>query len=213
MFTGIIEHIGTVARAAPATHGMELAVRAGEIAAAMQSGDSIAVNGACLTVEHIEAESFVAQVVPETLEHTTLGRLRPGDAVNLERPLSPGARLHGHFVQGHVDGVESVVRRTQAQNGVHVAVSLCQELAPYVAPKGSVAVDGTSLTVVEVGVRHFSFVLVPYTIDHSILGTKGPGELVNIEVDILAKYVRRMLRPEEAEPVDETFLAEHGFLS
>lgn len=213
MFTGIVEQVGAVERAAPQAEGMELAVRAGEIAAAAQPGDSVSVNGACLTVERAEGELFVAQVVPETLERTTLGSLRAGDPVNLERPLAAGARLHGHFVQGHVDGVERITQHIRGSQGVRVTVSLARELAPYVAPKGSIAVDGTSLTVVEMGAGHFSFALVPYTMDHTILGRKGPGDEVNVEVDILAKYVRRMLEPQEGQPMDETFLAEHGFLS
>jgi len=213
VFTGIIERMGTVTRAVPTAQGLELSVRAGDMATALRPGDSLAVNGACLTVERVEGDLFVAQVVPETLRRTTLNSLRAGDPVNLERPLAAGARLHGHFVQGHVDGVERITQRAQGRQGVQVTVTLARDLSPYVAPKGSIAVDGTSLTVVEATTGHFSFVLVPYTIEHTILGKKGAGDLVNVEVDILAKYVRRMLEPREGPPLDETFLAEHGFLT
>ncbi len=211
MFTGIIAHIGAVRRVAPGPHGAQLVVDAGPLVADARPGDSIAVNGACLTVERVEGPLVTAQVVPETLERTTLGRLNPGDRVNLELPMAAGDRLHGHFVQGHVDGVERILGRTEGREGVVVAASLSNELAPYVAPKGSIAVDGTSLTVVDVGPGRFTFALVPFTIAHTVLGTKAVADAVNIEVDILAKYVRRMLQGAERPPLDETFLAEHGF--
>jgi riboflavin synthase len=211
MFTGIIAHIGTIQRLAPSPSGASLVLDAGPLAADAKPGDSFAVDGACLTIERIEGSLVTAQVVPETLERTTLGRLRAADRVNLELPLAVGQRLDGHFVQGHVDGVERLLGRTQGREGVRVTVSLSRELEPYVAPKGSIAVDGTSLTVVDVGPGRFSFALVPFTIAHTVLGTKGVGDPVNVEVDILAKYVRRMLAGSERRELDETFLAEHGF--
>lgn len=212
MFTGIIEHIGQVGSVAPSSGGVALGIDAGAIAQEMKPGDSVSVNGACLTVERVNPPVFVAQAVPETVRRTTIGSLRVGDPVNLERALPVGGRLDGHFVQAHVDGVERIVRRTEGPEGVVVGVSLSSDLAPYVAPKGSVAVDGTSLTVVGVSPDSFTFVLVPYTIEKSLIGRRAVGDRVNVEVDVLAKYVHRLLTlGEPPRKLDEAFLAEHGF--
>ncbi|MFQ5808103.1 MAG: riboflavin synthase [Armatimonadota bacterium] len=213
MFTGIIERIGTVSGASGGPDGTLLTVDAGTLAGEMRPGDSVAVNGACLTVERTDGAGFAASVVPETLARTTLGRVRVGDAVNLERAMRADSRFDGHFVQGHVDGVETIVRRRTDREGVLLSVSLSGDLAPFVAPKGSIAVDGVSLTVVDVVDGHFSLTLVPYTLEHTTLGNKAVQEPVNIEVDVLAKYVARMLGHTESagERLDESFLAEHGF--
>ncbi|MGD8238708.1 MAG: riboflavin synthase [Armatimonadota bacterium] len=213
MFTGIVECIGTISAPEGGADGMLLTVDAGALVGEMRPGDSVAVNGACLTVERIDGARFVASVVPETLARTTLGRVGPGDAVNLERAMGAGGRFDGHFVQGHIDGVETIVQRTAGRDGVVVAVSLSPELAPFVASKGSIAVDGVSLTVVDVAEGRFGFTLVPYTLANTTLGNKAVREPVNIEVDVLAKYVARMLghTGSEGRRLDESFLAEHGF--
>ena len=214
MFTGIVEHIGQVKSVAPSPGGVALRIDAGPLVEGMKAGDSVAVNGACVTVERVEGPAFVAEAVPETLGRTTLSEARPGDLVNLERALRADGRIDGHFVQGHVDGVERVVGRRAGARGVTVAISLSPPLARYVAPKGSIAVDGTSLTVVDVLENSCTFVLVPYTIERSLLGRRAVGDRVNVEVDVLAKYVHRLLGTSEwPRKLDEAFLAEHGFLT
>ena len=215
MFTGIIEHVGTVVAVSRRPSGMLLAVDAGPIAAQVRPGDSLAVSGVCVTVEQVQGQRLTATAVPETLARTTLGSARGGEAVNLERAMAAGGRFGGHFVQGHVDGIETILERTTGPDGVVVAVSLSADLAPLVAPKGAIAVDGVSLTVVDVAQGRFSFTLVPYTLQHTTLGRKSVGEQVNVEVDVLARYVSQILqqmRPPQQQ-LDEAFLAEHGFLS
>jgi riboflavin synthase len=139
MFTGIIERIGSVARLSREPGGLSLTVEAGTLAQEMRPGDSVAVSGACVTVERTDGERFTATVVPETLARTTLGRIRVGDAVNLERAMSVGGRFDGHFVQGHVDGVETILQRTTDRDGIYTTVSLSRELALFVAPRGASA--------------------------------------------------------------------------
>jgi len=213
MFTGIIERVGTVVDASRGPDGLLLTVDVGTVELDVEPGDSVAVNGACLTVERTDGGRFTATAVPETLRRTTLGRVRVGDGVNLERAVAAGGRFGGHFVQGHVDGLETILHRAAGGEGVIVAVSLSRDLAAFVAPKGSIAVDGLSLTVVDVSAGRFSVTLVPYTIQNTALGSKVVGEQVNVEVDVLAKYVWRMLQEmgPERQQLDEAFLAEHGF--
>lgn len=213
MFTGIIEGVGTVVDASRGPDGLLLTVDVGPVELDMKPGDSVAVNGACLTVERTDGGRFTATAVPETLTRTTLGRVRVGDAVNLERAVAAGGRFGGHFVQGHVDGLETILQRAAGGEGVIVAISLSRDLAAFVAPKGSIAVDGLSLTVVDVSAGRFSVTLVPYTIQNTALGSKVVGEQVNVEVDVVAKYVWRMLQEmgPERQQLDEAFLAEHGF--
>lgn len=213
MFTGIIEGVGTVVDASRGPDGLLLTVDVGPVELDMKPGDSVAVNGACLTVERTDGGRFTATAVPETLTRTTLGRIRVDDAVNLERAVAAGGRFGGHFVQGHVDGLETILQRAGGGEGVIVAISLSRDLAAFVAPKGSIAVDGLSLTVVDVSAGRFSVTLVPYTIQNTALGSKVVGEQVNVEVDVVAKYVWRMLQEmgPERQQLDEAFLAEHGF--
>jgi riboflavin synthase len=154
-------------------------------------GASIAVNGCCLTVTDLDGDAFAADVMVETFRRTSLGALVPGDRVNLERPLAAGARLGGHVVQGHVDGTGTILAR-EADGVVRIAIP--DELARYVVAKGSIAVDGVSLTVVEAGAAEFTVSLIPATLELTTLGHKGPGDPVNIEVDVLAKYVERLLK-------------------
>jgi riboflavin synthase len=156
-------------------------------------GDSVAVNGCCLTVAARDAETFTADVMRETLDKTSLGGLRPGARVNLERAVTPTGRLGGHLVQGHVDGTGSVVRREPSEHWELVEIAMPAELGRYVVAKGSIAVDGVSLTVVDVGADRFSVSLIPETLARTTLGSKQPGEPVNLEVDVLAKYVERLL--------------------
>ncbi len=193
MFTGLVESLGTVREIVFEGAGCRLVVAA-EIAAELTLGESVAINGACLTVVAVDAETCLFQLSPETLQRTILGTLLPGDRVNLERALRLSDRLGGHLVQGHIDGMGHVAERSEQGEWVTVWFRCPLELAAQMVPKGSVAVDGVSLTVVEVGADRFSVALIPHTLEHTTLGFKGPGAAVNLETDLLAKYVWKYLQ-------------------
>jgi riboflavin synthase len=196
MFTGIIESLGRVVRVDPdGAGGRHLVLAAPAIAAGLAVGASVAVNGACLTVVEHDAEACRFQVGPETLRRTNLGELAAGDRVNLERSLRLGDRLDGHLVQGHVDAVGRVAERVRQGDWETVWFACPPELTVQMAPKGSVAVDGVSLTLVDVGPDRFSVALIPHTLAHTTLGFKPPGAAVNLETDVLAKYVARWATP------------------
>ncbi|HTU94010.1 MAG TPA: riboflavin synthase [Gemmataceae bacterium] len=193
MFTGLVESLGVVREVVFEGGGCRLAVAAADIAAELSVGQSVAVNGACLTVVACAGETCSFQLGPETLERTNLSELRPGDHVNLERALRLSDRLGGHLVQGHVDGIGRIAERRADGEWVTVWFSCPPELAAQMVHKGSVAVDGVSLTVVDVGDDRFSVALIPHTLAHTTLGCKGPGAAVNLETDLLAKYVWKCL--------------------
>ena len=197
MFTGLVEGRGTVRRMAPEGAALRLAV---EVPEALHSdggcrlGDSVAINGCCLTVVETDGRLWSFQAGQETLSKTNLGRLRPGDAVNLERSLPVDGRWGGHFVQGHVDGVGEVASVEPDDEWVFMRFHVPTELARMMVPKGSVAVDGVSLTLVDVEAERFSVALIPHTLEVTTLGLRRKGDLVNIETDILGKYVWRFLQ-------------------
>ena len=195
MFTGLVEDVGEIAEVAPVpSGGARLRVRTRLPEAGLARGASIAVDGACLTVIERKEGSFSADVSVETLRRTTLAERRPGDAVNLERPLAVGERLGGHVVLGHVDGVGRIRSREQAGEAVRVVVELPRDLLPLVVEKGSVALDGISLTVNElVGADAVSLMIIPETLRATTWGNKRAGDRVNVEADILAKHVARLL--------------------
>ena len=195
MFTGIVEGTGTVAAVAVADGGggARLEVEAPFLAGDLRLGESVAVNGCCLTVAEPTSGGFAADLVAETLRRTALGGLAAGDAVNLERPLALGGRLGGHLVQGHVDGVARVLERKPVGEGEEVRVELPPDLERYVVEKGSIAVDGVSLTVAGVGPGWFAVALVPHTLEVTTLGRRRPGDPVQLEVDVVAKYVERLV--------------------
>jgi riboflavin synthase len=194
MFTGLIETLGTVRRLDANGVGRDLIVAAPAIAPELALGESVAVNGACLTVLERDAETFRFQVGPETLERTNLGSLAAGDVVNLERALRLCDRLGGHLVQGHVDGVGKIISRKR-QGDWEVVWFLCPpDLAAQMVRKGSIAVDGISLTLVDVTADGFSVALIPHTIAVTTLGRKSVGAMVNLETDMLAKYVWKCLK-------------------
>jgi riboflavin synthase len=209
MFTGIVEGTGTVAALAAADDGSgaRLEVEAPFMAGDLRLGESVAVNGCCLTVAQATAAGFAADLVAETLRRTALGGLAAGDRVNLERPMTLGGRLGGHLVQGHVDGVARVlggsegaptappVPKAGARAGYELRIELPPELQRYVVEKGSVAVDGVSLTVAGVGPGWFAVALVPHTLEVTTLGRRHPGDPVQLEVDVVAKYVERLVAP------------------
>src|SRR3954470_14005052 len=197
MFTGIVEELGTVEALEDQGDAVRLTVRGAHVTADARLGDSIAVNGCCLTVAERDDETFTADVMRETLDKTSLGALAPGSRVNLERAVTPTTRLGGHIVQGHVDGAASVVRRSPSEHWEVVEISLPRELSRYLVAKGSITVDGISLTVVDVHEDSFTVSLIPETLARTTLGAKRPGEPVNLEVDVVAKYVERLLTPDE----------------
>lgn len=193
MFTGLIEALGQVEALAPCGPGRELVLVEPALAPQLTIGESVAVNGVCLTVVACQGNTFRFQLGPETLTRTNLGQLQPGDQVNLERALRVGDRLGGHFVQGHVDGVGTLLRRQSEGDWDRVWFSCPAALTVQMVPKGSIAVDGISLTLVEVTSEGFSVALIPHTLHHTTLGFKKPGDTVNLETDLLAKYVGKYL--------------------
>jgi len=193
MFTGIVEELGQVVDIAADGDSARLAVRGPVVTSDAREGDSIAVNGVCLTVVTVAGEVFTADVMAETLRRSSLGVLRAGDAVNLERAAKLGDRLGGHLVQGHVDGVASIVDRQPAEHWEAVRFSLPEGLDRYLVEKGSITVDGVSLTVVAVDGSTFSVGLIPTTLKATTLGHKSVGDPVNLEVDVIAKYVEKLV--------------------
>jgi riboflavin synthase len=195
MFTGIVEGTGTVAALAAAADGSgaRLKVEAPWLAGQLEPGESVAVNGCCLTVTEATAAGFAADLVAETLRRTALGGLAAGARVNLERPLALGGRLGGHLVQGHVDGVAVVLDLAPIGDGEEVRIELPPDLDRYVVEKGSIAVDGVSLTVAGVGPGWLTVALVPHTLEVTTLGDRRPGDPVQLEVDVVAKYVERLV--------------------
>lgn len=204
MFTGIIEEVGKVRAASP----HRLTIAAARVIKDTVLGDSIAINGACLTVSDLDAGSFSTDVMPETLQRTNLGRLRPGHTVNLERALLVGGRLGGHLVQGHVDATGNIVSLVDRESAKIATIAAPSSILKYVVEKGFIAVDGASLTVIACTGSSFSVSLVSYTLEHTTLGSRSAGDLVNLEVDIIAKYVEKF---RQGSGITLEFLAEHGF--
>jgi riboflavin synthase len=193
MFTGIVEELGTVAGLEDQGDAIRLSIHAQHVLSDVRLGDSIAVNGCCLTVAERSGDVWTADVMQETLDKTSLRGVQPGDRVNLERAVTPQTRLGGHIVQGHVDGVGEILRRTPSEHWEVVEISLPVELGRYLVDKGSVTVDGVSLTVVEAGSDRFTVSLIPETLARTTLGTRRPGDRVNLEVDVIAKHVEKLL--------------------
>lgn len=212
MFTGLVEEVGRVARVDRVGQDARVVVECGF--SPIVPGESIAVDGACLTVSELLGKGFAAAASAETLARTTLSSLAPGSAVHLERALALGGRLGGHVVTGHVDAVARLVERRDRGKALEVAYELPPSIARFVAEKGSIAVDGVSLTVNAVSKDSFRVMLVPFTQKETHLPRKRPGDLVNLEADVLAKYVARLLAPEAAGSGGITldFLARHGFV-
>jgi riboflavin synthase len=194
VFTGIVEELGAVEAVERQSDAVRLTVRAATVLEDAGAGDSIAVNGCCLTVAERTDATWTADVMAETLAKTGLGSLVAGDRVNLERAVTAGTRLGGHLVQGHVDAVGQVVRREPGEHWDVVTISMPADLAPYLVDKGSITVDGVSLTVVEAGDDAFTVSLIPETLRRTTLGFREPGAVVNLEVDVIGKYVARQLQ-------------------
>ena len=206
MFTGLVEGLGRVTAVTPDSPGVRLALSPpAEMRGGARIGDSIAINGCCLTIVAIDESGWEFQAGPETLSRTNLGRVRPGSPLNLERARPANGRLGGHFVQGHIDGTGQVEQVLTGGDWVTMWFAVPTELTAQMVSKGSIAVDGVSLTLVDVERERFSLALIPHTLEVTTLGQLKPGDVVNIEIDILAKYVRRLLQNVECRnPNDET---------
>ena len=208
MFTGIVEEVGRVISA----QSGNLAIAASDVLQGMEPGGSISVNGACLTVTDFNDSSFSVDIMAETLRRTNLGLLRAGDKVNLERPLSLGGQLGGHLVQGHVDDTGRVASITKDEGALLIRFEASPKVMHYIVEKGFITVDGVSLTVVDYNTSSFQVSVVDYTRKHTILGDRKVGDRVNLEVDIIAKYVEQ-LNQADKRGVTLDFLQEHGFLA
>ena len=212
MFTGIIEEVGHVNRIG----GGSLVIDCHKVLEDVQLGDSIAVNGVCLTVTHFDKSSFTADVMPETVRRTSLAELKKGSPVNLERALTLASRLGGHIVSGHIDGTGEIVKFADEGNAILMTISAGPELLRYIVEKGSVALDGISLTVAKVTDSDFTVSLIPHTREVTNLGSKKTGSPINIETDVLGKYVEKMLQGQREPQQSQStltldFLRENGF--
>lgn len=218
MFTGIIEAIGTVRAMTPKGGDVRVYIATGKLDLSdVKLGDSIAVNGICLTAVELPGDGFWADVSRETLTRTAFVQLKVGSRVNLEKALTPSSRLGGHLVSGHVDGVGEIISRADNARAIQFRVRAPRELAKYIAFKGSITVDGTSLTVNAINGAEFELTIVPHTLQETIMADYHTGRTVNLEVDLLARYLERLLMGDKAaEPttsgITEHFLAEHGYL-
>lgn len=218
MFTGIIQAVGKIAALEPKGVDMRMRIATGRLDLAdVRLGDSIAVNGVCLTAVNLPGDGFWADVSGETLAHTTLGELRMGQAVNLEKALTPTTRLGGHLVSGHVDGIGTVARRWEDGRSVRFRMRAPDALARYIAQKGSICVDGISLTVNAVEGAEFELNIVPHTLQETTMGGYAAGARFNLEVDIIARYLERLVLGERAampsaSGITKEFLAEYGFI-
>ena len=215
MFTGIVEEVGTVAAVERGSRSAVLTIRAKTVLEDAKVGDSIAVNGICLTVTGCTAGAFTADVMHETLDRSSLAGLRPGTAVNLERAMAVGGRFGGHIVSGHVDGVGRIKSIRRDDNAIWYTISASPALLRYIVEKGSIAVDGISLTVARVEEAGFAISAIPHTVAQTVLRHRREGDLVNLENDIIGKYVEKLLtpapEPEEKSGITREFLAQYGF--
>lgn len=219
MFTGLVEEVGEVIKLQHGSNSAKITVKASKVLEQVKLGDSIAVNGVCLTVVWFIKSQFAAEVMEETLRKTNLGSLAAGDLVNLERALSLGDRLGGHMVSGHIDGVGKIVGIKRVDIANVITVEAPQEVTDYLIPKGSVAIDGISLTVIDCQEEMFTVSIIPHTAAATTLGDKKTGDKVNLEADLIGKYVAKFLERQAAgnskkknSRIDAKFLAENGFL-
>ncbi|MGD6850017.1 riboflavin synthase [Rossellomorea aquimaris] len=216
MFTGIIEEIGSIERMQKSSSSMELTITAGRVLEDVHIGDSISVNGVCLTVTSFSSRQFQVDVMPETFEGTTLRNLSHGSKVNLERAMAANGRFGGHFVNGHVDGVGTIVRIEKVENAWYMDISIPENQSHLFIMKGSVAIDGTSLTVFGVKSNAITISLIPQTRGDTVLGEKKVGDRVNIECDVMAKYFHRFYEAKEqsksnSSRISYDFLSQNGF--
>lgn len=215
MFTGLIEEVGAIRAVRRGARSSVLSVGAEAILSDLKVGDSVAVNGVCLTAAGVDNGGFTADVMHETLRRSSLAGLSPGSPVNLERAMAAGGRFGGHIVSGHIDGTGTITDRRRDDNAVWYTVAASPSLLRYIVEKGSIAIDGISLTVARVGNQDFSVSVIPHTAAVTILGGKRPGDTVNLETDVIGKYVEKLLRPGDgtapAGGLTPEFLASNGF--
>ncbi len=214
MFTGIIEEIGTIAEVQPSSNGVTVKIRAATVLEDIKIGDSIAVSGPCLTVRDLVKEAFVADISEETCRRTTLRDCKVGTLVNLERSLRLGDRIGGHLVLGHVDEVATISDWKDEGSSSRMQVAVSPKVKPYIAYKGSIAVDGVSLTIANVNGNTFEVTLIPHTLDVTTLGENRIGDNVNIEVDVMARYIETLMQNQgqPSQTIDLEFLQEHGYV-
>ncbi|SFS91967.1 riboflavin synthase [Marininema halotolerans] len=210
MFTGLVEEVGTIRMLDRKGMAMRLSVEAESVLKGVAIGDSIAVNGVCLTVTDFASDRFAVDVMPETMKHSNLGQLSPGATVNLERALAVGDRLGGHFVQGHVDGVGKIRSRKPVENAVLFHIQVPRDLTRTMVEKGSVTVNGISLTLVTVEKEAFTVSIIPHTLEHTQLRDAKPGDVVNIETDMLGKVVAKLMGENNHKMTAES-LSDFGF--
>lgn len=216
MFTGIIEEVGIIDQIKQSGDAIRMTIRSEKLLSDVNLGDSIAVNGVCLTVTSFDQKRFTVDLMPETVKGTSLRQLNRGSSVNLERAMAAGGRFGGHFVSGHVDGIGEIRRKERDNNAVYYEINVNESIRKYILMKGSIAVDGTSLTVFGVTDDSFTISIIPHTIEETIIGQKGPGDIVNIECDMLGKYIEQFIeqrysKQEKKSSLTASFLEEHGF--
>ena len=216
MFTGIVEEVGTLQALQKGAHSAALTIRAEKILSDLHVGDSIAVNGVCLTATAFTPENFTADVMHETLDRTGLAALKPGSHVNLERAMAANGRFGGHIVAGHVDGVGRIAHIQRDDNAIWYTIKAGENVLRYVVEKGSITIDGISLTVARVDRDSFAISAIPHTVAVTVLRERRVGDSVNLETDIIGKYVEKLLQPRKAEgsapsPITRDFLSRYGF--
>lgn len=215
MFTGIVEEVGMIENIRRGQHSAVLTIRASKVLEGTELGDSIAVNGICLTVTSLPNGAFTADVMHETLNRSSLSGLGRGSRVNLERAMAADGRFGGHIVSGHVDGVGHISRIRRDDNAIWYTVSAAPEILRYVVEKGSITIDGISLTVATVTEKYFSISAIPHTVAVTVLSDRKEGDAVNLETDIIGKYVEKLLQPMTPTPASSgitmDFLSKHGF--
>lgn len=211
MFTGIVEERGNVTSVKPGSRSAGITIRADEIMADLKIGDSVSTNGVCLTVTRIVDKEFTVDVIPETMRTTTLGELRAGSAVNLERAMPATGRFGGHFVSGHIDGTGRIIRRWQEDNAIWFSISADRELLRFILHRGSVAIDGISLTVARVDQHSFDVSVIPHTRLVTTLSEQQQGGQVNIEYDLLGKYVEKLMKFSGKEGISMDKITQYGF--
>ena len=211
MFTGIVEEIGIISGIKQGKNSEILTIKAKKVLEDTKIGDSIAVNGICLTVTALSSDSFTADVMHETINRSSLSKLKYGSKVNLERAMPVNGRFGGHIVSGHVDGTGTIINIKPDDNAIWYKIQANQQVLRYIVQKGSITIDGISLTVANVSETDFSISAIPHTIEQTILKEKRQGDTVNLETDILAKYIEKLLTPNKQSKITREFLIEHGF--
>lgn len=217
MFTGIVEEIGTIQGIKQSKDAMTITVKASKTMSDIHLGDSYAINGVCLTITTFAKYLFTVDVMPETYNHTGLSKLKVGSLVNIERAMAANGRFGGHFVSGHVDGVGTITGRQEKSNAIYLHIQVPEDIEQYLINRGSITIDGTSLTIFSIEGNVVTVSLIPHTAHETVLGRKRVGDQVNVEADMLAKYMTSLLKNREQSKKEKglslSFLEQHGFLS